>query len=80
MHGRGHELTHRATAHDAKPIQTNRCHVAVSWGTLAHDVPPFLGLLRCPPNPVPTVPVVPKNCCQAFNFQLLKFCKWSQNS
>ena len=32
-------------------------------------VPPFLGLLRCPPNPVPTVPVVPKNCCQAFIFK-----------
>ena len=36
-------------------------------------VPPFLGLLRCPPNPVPTVLVVPKNCCQAFIFNYWKF-------
>ena len=36
-------------------------------------VPPFLGLLRCSPNPVPTVLVVPKNCCQAFIFNYWKF-------
>ena len=35
---------------------------------LGTRVPPFLGLLRCLPNPVTTVPVVPKNCCQAFIF------------
>ena len=29
----------------------------------------FFGLVNvAPTNPVPTVPVVPKNCCQAFIF------------
>ena len=31
--------------------------------------PAHFGLVTLPPpNPVPTVPVVPKNCCQAFIF------------
>ena len=37
---------------------------------LTRDAGPALfGLVTLPPpNPVPTVPVVPKNCCQAFIF------------
>ena len=43
-------------------------HMVSLLAELGTRVPPFLGLLRCSPNPVPTVPVVPKNCCQAFIF------------
>ena len=33
-----------------------------------------------PPNLVPTVPVVPEKLLPGLHFQLLKICKWSQNT
>ena len=50
--------------------EVRRARLWWRWGRrgLGMRVPPFLGLLRSPLNPVPTVPVVPKNCCQAFTF------------
>ena len=33
----------------------------------------LFGLVTLPPNPVPIVPVVAKNCCQAFIFNYRTF-------
>ena len=60
--------------HQTRRDTEKKCLLALNvqshgWVQTVEDACPALfGLVTFPPTPVPAVPVVPKNCCQAFSF------------